>query len=214
MKLFRTLGLIFAWILRLVLFGGSLYYVYKGDIVSAITLIASFTFALFPVIIRKIYGTDLHWIYDVLFSIFISGHMIGFMGMYERWLLYDDILHIVGSFIVGIAGFSIFYAFDYSKRIRITAPILFLLTLMWTMSLGTMWEIMEFMWDNTIFLSANYGFAQNSLLDTMIDLSWDFISGILAALVMASFCKKSPEKLKRQIFDPIVKLFSKKTVDV
>jgi hypothetical protein len=210
----KIIGLFLAWVLRIVLFLASIYYVYSGDIVSAITLLASFAFTLLPVIIRRVYSVDLHWIYDFIFSIFISGHMIGFMGMYERWLLYDDILHILGSFIVGITGFSVFYAFDHTKRIRITAPILFLLTLMWTISVGAVWEIMEFMWDNIVFLSAGFGFAQDSLLDTMIDLSWDFIAGILAALAMATFCKKSSERLKKQVFDPIVKLFSKKTIDI
>ncbi|MFH0797918.1 MAG: hypothetical protein V1906_00750 [Candidatus Woesearchaeota archaeon] len=207
---YRYLGSIFSWVMRSFLFASSIYYIYKEDFFGAIIIALSLGFALIPEIIRMSYNVKLHWIYDVLFTVIITGHMIGFMGMYEQSLIYDDFLHIIGSFILGIIGFMIIYSYDYSEKIKITIPFLMFFTILWTLGIGAIWEIVEFLWDNIALLSSEYGFAQDSLLDTMTDLSWDFICGVLATMFMASIFKKMHKDTKERLIQPIANLLTAK----
>jgi hypothetical protein len=204
-------ALTIAWMFRAFLLFMSLYYAFVHDILSSIILALAFAFAMIPLIIKAVYSKKMHWVYDLLFSILIGGHMIGFIGMYQRSIIYDDILHVLGSFILGVLVFSVIYAYHHMKRITLTSKFLLYLTILCTLAIGAMWEIVEFLWDNFVILSLQYGFAQDSLLDTMLDLSWDFISGIVAAVFMTNFVRKAKESTIKHIFDPIVDLISGKS---
>ena len=207
---FKYFGFIISWAMRAFLFASSIYYIYKEDFFGAIIIALSLGFALIPEIIRMSYNVKLHWIYDLLFTVLITGHMIGFMGMYELSLVYDDFLHIMGSFILGVFGFMIIYSYDYSEKIKITIPFLMFFTILWTLGIGAVWEIVEFLWDNIALLSSEYGFAQDSQLDTMIDLSWDFVCGVLATLFMASIFKRMHKDKKERLIQPIASLLTAK----
>lgn len=207
---YKYFGFVISWTMRAFLFAASGYYIYKGDLFGAIIIAFSLGFALIPEIIRMVYSVKLHWIYDLLFTILITGHMIGFMGMYEQSLVYDDFLHILGSFILGVMGFMIIYSYDYSEKIKITIPFLMFFTMLWTLGIGAIWEIVEFLWDNIALLSSEYGFAQDSLLDTMIDLSWDFVCGVLATLFMATVFQRMHKESKENIIEPLANLLSTK----
>ncbi len=200
---YKHISLIFSWAMRAFMFASSIYYVYKEDIFGAIIIALALGFALIPEIFRLVYNVRLHWIYDILFTLLITGHMVGFMGMYEQSLIYDDFLHIIGAFILGIFGFMMIYSYDYSEKIKITLPFLMFFTILWTIGIGAIWEITEFLWDNIATFSSEFGFAQDSLLDTMIDLSWDFICGVLATLLMAVIFRRMGKETKESLVKPI-----------
>lgn len=207
---YKRIGLVLSWAMRAFLFAASILYIYNDDFFGAMVIILSLGFALVPEIIRLVYNAKLHWIYDTLFTVLITGHMVGFMGMYEQSLIYDDFLHIIGAFILGIFGFMLIYSYDFSEKIKITAPFLMFFTILWTIGIGAVWEIAEFLWDNIALLSSSYGFAQDSLLDTMTDLSWDFICGVLATLLMSAVFKRMHKDTKERLIEPLASLISGK----
>jgi len=144
--------------------------------------------------------------------------MFGFLGAYIWYPLYDNLAHLVGSAVLAFIGFSIIYSLNYSGRIKVTLPMMGIFTFLWTMALGAVWEIFEFIWDNLVVFiwgelvefSQEYGFAQNSLMETMIDLSLDGLAGVCVALSCVFLVRHVNKRMFEGLFRPFVKMIEHK----
>lgn len=204
------LNLLPSWILRLYIAVFSGIYLYNGDIVASIIFAIMFVISLLPVIIDEIYNIKLHWLHDSAFSFLIFAHMAGFSGLYNLFSFWDDIAHVVGISIIAMLGFSFLYAYDITEKTRMTLPMVAFFSACFAMAVGGIWEIIEFVWDSIILFSINYGFAQNGLLDTMSDLTWDFLGSVTSVMIMLYYVRNSSDKEKEKFFQPFVKMVTAK----
>jgi len=211
MGIYRTVGISMAWIFRIfiLLLGG--IYLYTGDVVAFILYLMVFILSLAPIMIEQIYNIRLHWTLTLIISFLLAMHMFGFFWGYAWISVYDDIAHIAGSAFLALVGFSLFYSMDYAGKIRMSLPTIGFVTFIWTMAFGAVWEIIEFTWDNIVVFSSQYGFSQNSLLDTMTDLSFDAIAGISIALLCVFLIRRASKQMLDGIFSPIKLMIQHKT---
>lgn len=101
------------------------------------------------------------------------------LAVYDIWWPYDIPMHFLGgvSIAVGGAAFLVSYAGrDFLRREPRWFLILFLVGL--TMTVGVLWEFMEFGFD-LLFHTVN----QQGLRDTMGDLAMDLVGGVVGALL-------------------------------
>lgn len=195
-----------AWVLRAYIGLFSALYLSQGDVVAAIIFAIMFLVSLLPILIDELYNIKLHWVHDLSFSFLIFAHMAGFSGLYNFFAFWDDIAHILGIMIVTMISFSFFYAYELSGRIKMSLPMVAFFSACFAMAIGGVWEITEFIWDNIILFSINYGFAQNGLLDTMTDLTWDLTGAIIASMLMIYYIRKAHEKDRESFFDPFIRM--------
>ncbi len=114
----------------------------------------------------------------IVLALFI--HIIGsFSGLYDNLPGWDHLTHAMSASLVAALGFVIVVAVDkYADSIYLPPAFLALFIVMFTMAIGVIWELMEYLVDG---LTGSY--MQYSMTDTMTDLFFDVIGGLLVASV-------------------------------
>lgn len=188
------------WFLRIVLIflipiewmDGSFLYV--GAIVLALFL--SFV----PAIIARNAKAHLPWMVDfwVVFAVFLDtvGVVYDFYNDVNFWW-WDKMTHFTGTIMIGIFAFYIIFLLIFVGKIYMSIPMVGLFIFVTSMAIGAIWEIGEFYTDT--FLGTN---TQISLANTMSDLQFDVLGGIVAALVGMWYSRRKrslwwKEKIKK-----------------
>lgn len=110
-----------------------------------------------------------------LYASFALGEVRDF---YEKIWWWDLALHGLSALTVGIIGFLSIYVFYMTRRIRAAAGWIATITFALAVSVGTMWEIFEFLMDWYF----GFNMQKSGLADTMTDL---MINGAGAAIAAA-----------------------------
>jgi hypothetical protein len=112
----------------------------------------------------------------IVLTLFI--HIVGsFSGFYDNVPGWDHLTHAMSASLVAALGFVIVVSIDkYAESIFLPTAFLTILIVMLTMAVGVVWELMEFMVDQVTGSHLQY-----SLEDTMRDLLFDTIGGLLVA---------------------------------
>ena len=113
------------------------------------------------------------WIVTALFV-----HVLGsFSGFYDNLPGWDHLTHAMSASLIAALGFIIVTSIDkYAESVYLPRAFLALLIVMLTMAVGVVWELMEYIID-----AATGSHLQYSLDDTMKDLLFDTIGGLLVA---------------------------------
>lgn len=206
------------WIFRLTLLSICFIKLFYGDYAAVILFLLGLAVTLIPVFINQTFKTKIHWFFDFMFTYLFTYHLIGFLGLYDILPIADDIGHVLGMLIVASLGFFLAYSYNYSKYIKITLPMIGFFTIMWGMGFGAIWEIIEFMWDVTVTMSGvvtasgQYSFSQNGLFDTMVDLTWDLLSSVLAVIICSAFVSRAKKRTIDSIVEPVFQIINRKKV--
>ncbi len=200
-----------SWLMRLIILAMGAYQIVKGDYFASFLYILVFGISLLPQVINAMYDVELHWIFDVTFSFILLWHIIGFAGAYDSIPLWDDFGHIWGGAIFALIGFAWVYSMNVSGRIKTTLPMTSIISVMWSVTVGVIWEIWEFTWDSAHGLVNVYGLSQNGLIDTMSDLSNDLIASIAMALLCMYLVRNFNISTKNKIINPFVKIIEKRS---
>jgi hypothetical protein len=120
----------------------------------------------------------------IVLALFV--HLIGsFSGFYDNLPGWDHLTHAMSASLVAALGFVVVTAVDkYADSIHLPPAFLALFIIMFTMAIGVIWELMEYMVDE---FTGSY--LQYSLSDTMRDLLFDAIGGLLVASVGSFYLK-------------------------
>lgn len=110
-----------------------------------------------------------------LYASFALGEVRDF---YEKIWWWDLALHGLSALTVGIIGFLSIYVFYMTRRIRVAAGWIAVITFALAVSVGTIWEIFEFAMDWYF----GFNMQKSGLTDTMTDL---IINGAGAAIAAA-----------------------------
>src|SRR3990172_7384803 len=100
------------------------------------------------------------------------------------------------------AGVMIVYTLHYTKKIRLTLPLVGLFTITFAMAVGGLWEIGEFAVDK-IFNKD----TQNGLDNTMWDLINDLIGGTFVAIMGIIYMKYSRPVERKRLTKPLGEIF-------
>lgn len=134
----------------------------------------------------------LYWI--ILLSILFSMGGGFIFRFYIIFNYYDTIIHFLNGGIIVFIGFAIIKYFVEDSNDHI--PFIIFVAVLMSLSLGTLWEIYEFLIDVIIpgsnmqrfidiHTNPNQPFiGQEALFDTMIDLIVDTLGAILAGLIL------------------------------
>lgn len=116
---------------------------------------------------------------DLCLSMILLAHV--FLGMtlelYETSAIYDKLSHYAGTTLLTWQTLKVLDRHCSLKAIQLSASILTGLILMFALALGAIWEIFEFLIDQTDLVM-----AQRGLADTMVDLMADLLAGMTVAV--------------------------------
>jgi VanZ family protein len=111
-----------------------------------------------------------------LYASFVLGEVRNF---YENIWWWDLALHGLSALTIGIIGFLSIYVFYMTHRISIAAGWIATITFALAVSVGTIWEIFEFLMDWYF----GFNMQKSGLLDTMSDLLINAAGAAIAAAV-------------------------------
>ncbi len=127
-----------------------------------------------------------------LYASFALGEVRDF---YEKIWWWDLALHGLSALTIGIIGFLGIYVFYMTNRIRIDAGWIATITFALAVSVGTIWEIFEFLMD--WFFEMNM--QKSGLVDTMTDLLINTTGAAIAALIGYFYVRDEDSLIARRM---------------
>ncbi|MEK7688723.1 MAG: hypothetical protein AAB313_00545 [Deltaproteobacteria bacterium] len=197
--------------MKFIMMGMLPYAVYKGRYLFAAATGVAIILSLLPSIVEKSYRVTLPFELDLLITMMIFLHTFfgEWLKFYDRIWLWDKILHIYGTGVIAMLAFMIVYTLHYTKKIRLTLPLVGLFTIIFAMAVGGFWEIGEFALDKLFSID-----TQNGLDNTMWDLVNDLIGGTFIAAMGIVYIKYSKPDERKRLTRPLGEVFGiKKRID-
>ena len=143
------------------------------------------------------------------FASLILGDVANF---YSRFAWWDTILHAISGVLMGIVGYAIINTFNRvdERRLRYSPLFVVVWIICFSVAVGTMWELIEFVTDGLFglnsqeFLSSSGTFdvvqpriGRDALWDTMVDLILDLCGAIVVAIVGYFDVRKQKRRIYR-----------------
>ncbi|WP_408959591.1 hypothetical protein [Natrinema sp. 74] len=111
-------------------------------------------------------------------------HALGSAGLYGVVGQWDSLTHTISASIVAAAGYAVVRAIDlHSDEVYLPTPMLFAFILIFVLAFGVVWELLEFAIDESArLLGTQAVVAQYGLSDTIVDLVYDTLGAVVAAV--------------------------------
>jgi len=177
------------YFLRTILLAMSLFLVYKADYLFAFSAFMAAVISFIPLLSKR-YNLKLPWILEFLIAFALVLHIVGgeYYNFYKISYIFSPIMHFLGTAIIALFAYMVVYALKLSKHIKVSILMIGIFTLAFSLAIGTFWEICEFAADR--YLGTNsQGDGINPLDDTMYDLMWDGLAGLVVAIIGSSLAK-------------------------
>jgi hypothetical protein len=181
------------------LFRGQWLVAFSGIIVLALT----FT----PAIIERRLHVQLPTEFTLITCLFLYASFgLGDVGdFYERFGWWDLALHGISALITGLIGFLVIYVFYMTDRIRVAPIYVAIITFGFAVSIGTIWEIFEFLMDWYFGLNMQ----SSGLVDTMTDLMVNAAGALVAAAIGYYYVKGGDTLIGQRLIRRFVERISK-----
>jgi len=144
-----------------------------------------------PAIVERDYDVPM----DAALTLWITAaaflHALGTVGLpgmessfYRTLPLWDDVTHALSSSVVAAAAYATVRAFDeHSDAVSLPRKVTFAYVLAFTMAFGVAWEVLEYALTlATGLFGVDAVLTQYSVADTLGDLVWNTVGGLLVAL--------------------------------
>jgi hypothetical protein len=156
-----------------------------------------------PSIIKIKYKIKIPIEFELIVIIFIYlALFLGEMrGYYTKFWWWDILLHTLFGFALGFIGFLIIYIIYKSEKIYANPSIIAAFSFCFAVTIGTLWEIFEFLIDNILGLNMQ----KSGLLDTMEDLIVDSIGAFFASLIGFFYLKRKDKGIIRRFISKFKK---------
>jgi len=168
---------------------------------SAFLVTLIITALLSPAIFRKQMDIEIPAEFHITTVVFIFAalYLGEIQDFYNRFWWWDIALHSSAGLLMGIVGFLLVYLLNESKRVELHMTHVFtsLFAFLFAVSIGTLWEVLEFTMDQLFGLNMQKPMMgdPSGLTDTM----WDMIVNAMGAFII-SFMGYWYLKRKRTFF--------------
>jgi hypothetical protein len=183
----RSVGVNFImfWAIRLILillFAFSI--TTEGILLQTLSFIA-FLLTFIPGFLSKYFKIRVPAAFEMILLMSIFGFL--FLGevrnLYDNFWWWDILLNFIASIALGFIGLSVLFVLYQEGQIDTNPIFIAVITFLFAVSMGALWEIFEFALD----LSLGTGLQRGSLIDTMEDMIVTVI-GAVAVSVLGFIC--------------------------
>ncbi|MBI5810298.1 MAG: hypothetical protein HZB21_03805 [Deltaproteobacteria bacterium] len=190
--------------MKLLMLGIMPYEIYRGEYLFAFAVFLAAGISLIPSVVERNYRITLPFELDLLItlSLFLHTFMGEGLSLYKRLWLFDKMLHLYGSAVIALLAFLFVYTLHYTKKVRLTVPLIGFFTVIFALAAGGLWEMGEFGVDN-IFGKQ----TQDGLDDTMYDMINDFIGGVIVAMLGMAYVRYSKPETRKRLTRPLGDVF-------
>lgn len=164
-----------------------------GGFAGTVVLLLSFA----PAMIERRWKLALPVEFTLITSVFLyASFALGeARDFYERIWWWDLALHGLAALTIGVIGFLLIYVFYMTNRIQLRPTWMATITFALAVSVGTMWEIFEYLAD----LSLGLSMQKSGLDDTMTDLMINAAGAALAAFMGYFYVRDEDSLFARRV---------------
>lgn len=193
-----------SWSMKLLMVVLIPHEIYYGQYLFSVAAMMAVGVSLVPSIVQRNYRITLPFELDFLItlSLFLHTFMGEGMDFYQKFEIWDQLLHLYGGGVVALLGFVIVYTLHYTRKVRLSIPMIGFFTVIFAMGVGGLWEIGEYSVD-VLFKKH----TQDGLDDTMMDLIDDLIGGLVIAFVGMLYVKYSRPEARVRLAKPLGEVF-------
>lgn len=199
-----TLSTGLSWLMKVLMIGLLPYEIYRSEYLFATGVIVAIILSLIPSLLERNYRVTLPFELDLLITLMLFLHT--FMGeglnLYHIVWFYDKVLHVYGTAVIAMLAFLIVYTLHYTKKVRLSIPLIGFFTVTFAMAVGGLWEIGEFTVDKLFDRH-----TQDGLDDTMYDMIHDLIGGVVIAAAGMIYVRYSKPDERRRLSRPLGSVF-------
>ncbi|MEX0668746.1 MAG: hypothetical protein WD061_03355 [Candidatus Saccharimonadales bacterium] len=162
--------------------------IFVSLVVLAMTYIAD--------LVQRWYGVkipleiEVYMVVLIYASIFL-GELHDFYGIFWWW---DSVMHFTAAIVFGFIGFLIMYTIYHRHKLEASASLIALFAFCFSMTIGAMWEVFEFIMDQSFDLT-----MQPSGFDTMVDLILNAIGAAITSTVGYFYIKREETGVFRRL---------------
>ncbi|UCH89242.1 MAG: hypothetical protein JSV49_00925 [Thermoplasmata archaeon] len=152
----------------------------RGEFVWFIGILFALFLTLVPTILARDFYVKLPLVFDVAITVSVFFHAIGgYVDWYDNIPGYDHFTHFLTSTTVSLIGVTLLYILVFTLKVTHLPPFFFgFFTVLFTMSMGVIWEFLEWGFDMAFGTELQHG-----LHDTMLDLMFDTMAGIIVGVI-------------------------------
>jgi len=187
----EKIGVYLAYLMQMLIVVYAVYSLHIGDYVWAIWGLFACILTLMPLMLKRRFHVTLPWELNflIVLSLYlsISGNVRGWYHLFYPF--YDKIAHLVSSITIAVLGFVAAVIMDQYTEIKMNRPLIVFFVIIFTMSLGAFWEITEFLSDNLFGTQLQVGLG-----DTMYDMIFDLVGGIIIGVIGDIYLKRTPKE--------------------
>jgi hypothetical protein len=141
------------------------------------------------------------WITGAVFLHAVGALEVGGYSFYGDLWWWDHLTHVATGSLVAGAGYSVVRAVDeHTDAIVLTPRFTFVFTVLFVLAFGVYWEVVEFALGQ-VTVGGESPLTQYGLEDTMKDLAFDAVGGVVAATFGAAHLSSLVDELERRLDD-------------
>ena len=187
----EKIGIYLAYLMQMLIVVYAVYSVYTRDYFWAIWGFFALILTLTPLMLKRRFHVTLPWELNflIVLSLYlsVSGNVQGWY--YHFYPFYDKVAHLVSSITIAVLGFVAAVIMDRYTEIKMNRPLIVIFVIIFTMAIGSFWEITEFVSDNLFGTQLQVG-----LRDTMYDLIFDLAGGTIIGVLGDVYLKRMPKE--------------------
>lgn len=175
--------------------------IFDGNWLVLFISLATLVVMRLPQFIEKWYQLSLPLEFELAITFFIYATL--FLGevenFYNRFWWWDAFLHGGSAIGFGMIAFFILYSFYATKKLRASAFAIALFSFTFSVAIGALWEIFEFLMDATL----NTNMQRSGLIDTMGDMMMNSLGALVTSIAGFAYIKGG----KTQVFATLIDRF-------
>ena len=187
----KKIGIYLAYLMQMLIVVYAVYSVYTRGYFWAIWGLFALILTLTPLMLKRRFHVTLPWELNflIVLSLYlsVSGNVQGWYHLFYPF--YDKIAHLVSSITIAVLGFVAAVIMDRYTEIKMNRPLIVIFVIIFTMAIGSFWEITEFVSDNLFGTQLQVG-----LRDTMYDLIFDLAGGTIIGVLGDVYLKRMPKE--------------------
>ena len=178
-----------SWILKVSFVLNLISGLFTGDYIIFLRGLLPLFIVVLPFLLEKYYDIYTPAFMDLIITLAFFLHQSGVVyGIYTIIPQFDMVTHFFSAFVLAFSVTVILYLLDSNlKDVKLNAPMIALFTVALTAMFGVIWEMGEALVDLLHLLPTP---AQESLADTMQDLSFDMVGSITVAILYLYTARK------------------------
>ncbi|MBN1385490.1 hypothetical protein JW968_00755 [Candidatus Woesearchaeota archaeon] len=179
-RLYVRTAFLVTTIIRMILVVAVVSSVWQREWFTLFLSFSTFVLTFLPALIKRNYYITLPIELELVVIIFLfSSIFLGEVhGYYTKFWWWDLVLHCSSAIVLAFLGFMIVYSLYISRKIILDPFFVALFSFSFALSIGALWEIVEFTVDSTL----GFNMQKSGLVDTM----WDLIIDACGALVVST----------------------------